>query len=135
MALIEGTAGSIKAGPGSGTVVNFIGEWEAEISEDVKTQGPFIGNPNISKIRAGLDCKGGMSGVIPVDGDTGQRLIRDAILDRTDIQLIFTVTDGETLTIATAIITSYTVGQKADEGVPISFDFEANGGFTLVDAA
>ena len=135
MALIEGTAGSIKAGPSTGTVVNFIGEWEAEISEDVKTQGPFIGNANISKIRGGLDCKGSLSGVIPVDGDTGQRLIRDAIVDRTDIRLVFSVTDGETLTIPTAIITSYKVGQKADEGVPISFDFEANGDFTLEDAA
>lgn len=134
MALIEGTAGTVKAGAAPGTAVNFIGEWEAEISEEVKKQGPFIGNANISKIRAGLDCKGSMSGLIPVDGDAGQRLIRGAIMNRTDIRLEFTVTDGEILTIPTAIVTNYKVGQKADEGVPISFDFEANGGFTLVDA-
>lgn len=134
MALIEGTAGTIKAGAAPGTAINFIGEWEGEVSEEVKKQGPFIGNANISKIRAGLDCKGSMSGVIPVDGDAGQRLIRGAIMNRTDIRLEMTVTDGEILTIPTAIITNYKVGQKADEGVPISFDFEANGGFTLVDA-
>jgi hypothetical protein len=136
MPLIEGTAGTVKVGPsGTPVTVNFIGEWEAEAEVEIKEQGPFIGNSAKSKIRAGKSCSGSMSGFVPVDQDAGQQDIIDAFNADTDVRLEFTATDGYVLTIAAAIIAKVKIGQKADEGVPISFDFEDNGGFTLAAAA
>lgn len=132
MPLHEGTAGAIQVGPtGSSVNANFIGEWEAECDVEVKVHGPFIGNANKSKIRAGKDCKGSMSGMIPEGTDAGQQDIIDAFNNDADVQLVLKQDDGYTITIPLTIISKVKFGMKADDGVPFSCDFEANGGYTI----
>jgi hypothetical protein len=131
MPLHDGTSGAIKVGAGA-VEVDFIGEWEAELDVEIKSQGPFIGNNAKAKIRAGKDCKGTLSGFVPEGTDAGQQDLLDAFNTDADVELELEQTDGYTLNIPLAIVAKVKIGQKADEGVPISFDFEANGGFTLV---
>jgi hypothetical protein len=136
MALHEGTTGSVNAGPdGSSTAVGFIGEWEAECDVEIKVQGPFIGDNTKHKLRGGKDCKGSMSGFVPAGTDAGQQDVIDAFNGDDDIRLELVQDDGYTLLIPTAIISKVKIGQKAEEGVPISFDFEASGGYTLTPTA
>jgi hypothetical protein len=130
MPLHDGTSGAIGVGAGA-VAVGFIGEWEAECDIEIKSQGPFIGNNTKAKIRAGKDCKGTLSGFVPEGTDAGQQDLIDAFNSDADVELDLLQTDGYTLNIPLAIISKVKIGQKADEGVPISFDFEANGGYTL----
>jgi len=135
MPLIEGTAGSIKVGPsGSQVTINFIGEWSADCKVDVKKKGPYIGNAAISKIRAGKDCSGSLSGDVPEGTDAGQQDLIDAFNNDTDVELALESTDGYLLTVPLTIISGVKVGQKAEDGASVAFDFEANGGFTLAAA-
>lgn len=136
MALIDGTAGSINIGPALSEVsLGYITEWEAELDQEIKKQGPFIGNESLSKVRGAKDCTGSAKGFVPVDTDAGQQDVIDAWNNEADVRLEFTSTDGYVLTIPTAIIAKLKVGQKADEGVPFEFDFESNGAFTYLAAA
>jgi hypothetical protein len=136
MPLHEGTTGSIKVGPdGSSVDVEFIGEWEAECDVEVIVHGPFIGNNAKQKVRGGKDCKGSMSGLVPEGTDAGQQDIIDAFNTDADVRLELVQDDGYTLLIPLTIIAKVKIGQKAEEGVPISFDFEANGGYTLAPTA
>lgn len=134
MALHDGVSGVINVGS-SPVAVNFIGEWEAELDVEIKSQGPFIGNNNKAKIRAGKDAKGTLSGFVPEGTDAGQQDLIDAFNGDANVDLELEQDDGYTLTIPDAIISKVKIGQKADEGVPISFDFEANGSFTLAATA
>jgi len=135
MPLIEGSAGTIKVGPALTPVdVAFIGEWSADLKIDIKKKGPYIGNAAISKIRAGKDCSGSLSGDVPEGTDAGQQDLIDAFNSDADVRLELESTDGYTLTIPLTIISGVKLGQKGDDGVSVAFDFEANGGFTLAAA-
>jgi hypothetical protein len=136
MPLIEGTSGTIQVGPtGTPIAVAFIGEWSADCKVEIKKKGPYIGNAAISKVRAGKDCSGSLSGDVPEGQDAGQQDLIDAFNSDADVQMILTATDGYVLTIPLTIVSGVKIGQKAEDGVSIAFDFEANGGFTLAAAA
>lgn len=132
MALINGYDGAFKIGAGS-TAVGYLTEVSVEIDQEVKKQGPFVGNSTISKVRGGKDAKGSAKGYMVSPIDSGQALVLSNIDGGTNVQLVLEVGNPalKTLTIATAIIGNVKFGPKADEGVPISFDFEASGGYTL----
>lgn len=132
--LLEGTDGAFKVGPsGSEATVGYLTEYEVEIDQEIKKQGPFIGNANIAKIRGGLDCKGSCKGFMVTSMDAGQAALLTAINTGADVRLLLEMgaSPTKTVTIATAIISNFKSGNKADEGIPVSFDFEANGGYTM----
>jgi len=133
--LIEGTDGTFKIGPAvSAVAIGYLTEVEIEVDQEIKKQGPFIGNSAISKVRGGKDSKGSAKGFVVEPMDAGQQDVIDAINSGTDVRLEVVVGSPavQTWTAAAAIIANVKFGPKADEGVPISFDFEANGGYTLV---
>jgi hypothetical protein len=133
--LLQGTDGGFKIGPsGSEVTTGYLTEVEVELDQEVKTQGPFVGNPNKSKVRGGKDAKGSCKGFMVTPRDAGQNAIRTAITGGTDVRLLIEIGPTgaltDTVTVPIAIITNVKFGQKADEGVPISFDWEANGSYT-----
>jgi hypothetical protein len=133
--LLQGTDGAFKVGPsGSESAIGYLTEVEVELDQEVKKQGPYIGNANISKVRGGKDAKGSAKGFMVTPRDAGQNAIRQAMTNGTDVRLLLEIGPSgaltDTVTVPTAIITNVKFGQKADEGVPISFDWEASGGYT-----
>lgn len=133
--LLQGYDGAFKIGPsGSEVAVGYLTEVEIEIDQEVKKQGPFVGNSTIAKVRGGKDCKGSCKGYMVTARDTGQNAVRTAINAGSDVRLVVEIGPSgaltDTVTVAVAIISNVKFGQKADEGVPISFDWEANGGYT-----
>lgn len=133
MALHDGTSGSVKTGPsGTAIAVGSLTEWEFEAKTEVKKQGPFIGDANVQKVRAGKDGEGSMKGFTPVDLNPGQTSLMAALEGGTDIRIEMVEADGYTITVTTAIITSYKTGMKSDEGVPFECKFECSGGWTRV---
>ena len=133
--LLQGYDGGFKIGPsGSEVAVGFLTEVEVELDQEVKKQGPFVGNATISKVRGGKDAKGSCKGFMVAPRDTGQNAVRTAINGGTDVRLLIEIGPTgaltDTVTVPIAIISNVKFGQKADEGVPISFDWEANGTYT-----
>lgn len=133
--LLQGTDGAFKVGPaGTETAVGYLTEVEIELDQEIKSQGPFVGNPAISKIRGGKDAKGSCKGFMVTPRDAGQNTIRTNFNAGTDVRLLIEIGPTgaltDTVTVPLAIISNVKFGQKADEGVPISFDWEANGGYT-----
>jgi hypothetical protein len=133
--LLQGTDGAFKIGPsGSEVSTGYLTEVEIELDQEVKKQGPFVGNANISKIRGGKDAKGSCKGYMVTPRDSGQNSIRTAITTAADVRLLIEIGPTgaltDTVTVPIAIITNVKFGQKADEGVPISFDWECNGSYT-----
>ena len=129
MATVEGTKGAVKIG---GVTIGYLTNVEYTVETEVTEQGPYIGNPNKTKVRAGIGVSGSAEGVVTNPLDAGQTAVKAAIDDGTDVELIIEVDDPvvETLTIAAAIITTQTGGLDATEGAPFSFEFEDNGGYT-----
>lgn len=136
MSLHSGTDGAVKAGPsGTPPSVGYLTEWEFEAKTEVKKQGPFVGDANIQKVRAGKDGEGTLKGFTPVGRDAGQTALMAALEGGSDIRLEMIEDDGYTIVVATAIITSYKTGMKSDEGVPFECKFECSGGWTRTNTA
>lgn len=133
--LLQGTDGAFKIGPsGSETATGYLTEVEVELDQEVKKQGPFVGNAAIAKIRGGKDAKGSCKGYMVTPRDGGQNAVRQAMVNATDIRILVEIGPTgaltDTVTVPVAIVTNVKFGQKADEGVPISFDWECNGTYT-----
>lgn len=135
MALISGDQGQFKVGsPGTETTIGYLTAVEIEVDTEIKTHGPFVGNPNREKVRAGKDASGTASGVMTNPRDPGQNLLRQAYMNDTDVRLVLEIgpigSPTDVVTIPAAIINSISFGPQADEGVTIEFSFESNGAFT-----
>lgn len=132
---IAGTAGTVKTGVTPGVSVLYLTSVEYEIEQEVEESGPYISDPNTTRTRTGLKVSGSGEGVLVTPLDPGVKSIRTAIMTGADIRIEIKSTGGETLTIPTAIITNYASGLDAEGGsVPVSFDFEGSGAFTLADS-
>ena len=129
--LIQGYDGSFSIDSGA---IGYLTEVNVEVDQEVKKQGPFIGNSTVAKVRGGKDSKGSAKGVMVDSMDSGQQDVIDAIGAGTDVALVLEIGTGpvQTYTSGVTIISNFKIGQKADSGVEISFDFEAADGYTLV---
>jgi len=131
--VLDGTVGTVAFGPtGSSTNVLYLTQFEYEVKTDVKTLGPYIGDANKSKVRAGRELTFSGEGVVVTTNDAGQVLVHSKINTDADVQVVYTANANTKVTIPTAILTSLKMTQKSDEGVTFTFDGESSGGYTEV---
>ena len=116
-----------------------VESWEADVDVEVTKVGPFLNDGGkVYKIRGGQDCKGKAKCSVPDGKDANQTALITALTNGDDIKLILTQgeqgtgTGGYVLTIATAIISKVKPSQDSKGGPALEFEFEANGGFTIV---
>ena len=131
MAVIEGTSGSVEIAT---VPIGKLTSVEINIEQETTTQGPFIGDANITTVRTGLSATISAEGVMENPTNAGQQDIIDAILAGTNAAMVIEIDDPaeQTFTCATTILTNLTIGLDTGEGAPFSFEGVTSGAFTLV---
>jgi hypothetical protein len=127
---LDGFGGYLKVGV-TPTAVAYLTQFEYTVKSDIKTQGPYIGDANKTKVRAGKDITFSGEGVIVASNDAGQVLLHTAINTDANIAIHWQGGNSNTLLdITTAILTSMKVTHKGTEGVTFTFDGESSGSYT-----
>lgn len=133
--LIEGTSGLIQVGPtGSPTTIGVVSEFSAELSTDVTTRGPYIGDATRRKTRTAKTSSGSLSADIPDGRDLGQTQLVLAHENATNVRLVLRAggsSNGYTYTCPNAIISGVTFGGNAEEGYTLEFSWEDADGYTF----
>jgi hypothetical protein len=127
---LDGFGGYLKVGA-TPTTTAYLTQFEYAVKTDVKTQGPYIGDSNKTKVRAGKDITFSGEGVIVAANDAGQVLLHAAINGDANIAIAWQGGNANTkLDIPTAILTSMKVTHKGSEGITFTFDGESSGSYT-----
>lgn len=131
MATIAGTSGDVKINTIS---VGKLTAVTITIEQETNEQGPYIGDPNTTKVRTGLSATVSGEGVMETPTNAGQQEIIDGITGADDVAVVIEIDDPaeQTFTCAAMILTSLEIGLNTGEGAPFSFEAESNGAFTLV---
>lgn len=131
MAVIEGTSGAVKI---AAIAIGKLTSVEIAIEQETTTQGPFIGDPNITTVRTGKSATISGEGIMEDPTNAGQQDVIDAIMAGTNAAMVVEIGSPveQTFTCATTILTSVTLGLDTGEGAPFAFEGVSSGAFTLV---
>jgi hypothetical protein len=128
---IVGYDGSVASGANS---ADFIGSWDFESKWEVKKRGPYIGDSGtLYKVVSSRDGSGSLKGELRAGSSTFRAALVAAEAAGSDIALTLIATSGVKVSGSAFKITSLKIEAKADEGIDINFDFEANGAYTIDD--
>lgn len=128
---IVGYDGSVASGANT---ADFIGSWEFESKRETKTRGPYIGDSGtIYKTRGGREGSGSLKGELRSGASAFRTAMLAAEAAGSDVALTLIATNGVKISGSAFIITSLKFEAKADEGVDVTFDFDANGSYTIDD--
>lgn len=130
-AVISGPNGKVTQGTAD-TALVFIQSWEAEMTQEYETQGPFLNDGgNLYRSRTSKSLSGTISGVVPSGKDTSQTAIITALTAGTDLKMSLVSVGGYSILITTASFETVTLGHDSQGTATFEASFLDNGGWTV----
>lgn len=130
-ATIQGPDGKVVQGTAD-TALLFITSWDAEITQEVDTQGPFLNDGGtLYRSRISKNLKGTIKGAVPSGKDASQTAIVTALTGGNDIATKLISTAGYTVTCTNSLVDSVKLGHDAKGTATFEASFMNNGSFTV----
>jgi len=130
-AVLQGKDGKITQGTAD-TVLVFMQSWDADMSQDYETQGPFLNDAgNLYRARTSKQLKGSIKGVVPSGKDTSQTAIVTNFMAGTDLKMTLVSTAGYSIVVTAASFDNVKMGHDAKGTATFEASFFDNGGWAV----
>jgi len=130
-AVMRGFDGKITQGTAD-TVLVFMTDWSAKLTQDYSEQGPFLNDAGILyRARTARKLEGTIKGVVPSGKDASQTAIITAFNAGTDLKTTLVSNAGYSVVITLASYTDITLGHDASGTATFEASFADNGGYAV----
>lgn len=126
---IKGYDGTVTIG---GIVTAFVSNWKVQLETEESSSGPFIGdNGVLYTFTTSRTLTGSLEASVPTGKDAGQTTLISGALNSSYLSFDLVSVGGYTVSIPSGVITGFSLGQDAGEGVTLSVDFKSSGAFNI----
>jgi hypothetical protein len=130
-AVMRGFDGKITQGTAD-TVLVFMTDWSAKMSQDYSEQGPFLNDAGtLYRARTAKKLEGTIKGVVPSGKDVSQTAIITAFNAGTDLKTTLISNAGYSIVVTLASYTDITLGHDASGTATFEASFTDNGGWAV----
>lgn len=130
-AVMRGYDGKVTQGTAD-TVLVFITNWSAEMTQEYEEQGPFLNDGGtLYAARTSKALAGTITGVVPSGKDSSQTAIINAFMAGNDLKTTLVSNAGYSIVVTLASYETITLGHDAAGTATFEASFRDNGGWAV----